>query len=71
MKKYKYNIGDILKIKFHKEIKYAVIINEKLIDSMGSLLYEYIIQGIEAKTYWDSEYNLELRIKEATYERKK
>jgi hypothetical protein len=71
--KHKYNIGDILKIKFHKEIKYAVIINEKFIDSdsAGSFIYEYIIQGLEGQKYWDSEYNLELRIKEATYERKK
>jgi hypothetical protein len=67
--KHKYNIGDILKIKFHKEIKHAVIINQKVV--IGSPAYEYIIQGLEGKTFWDSEFNLESRIKEATCERKK
>jgi hypothetical protein len=66
---HKYNIGDVIKIKLHKEIKYAVIIEHQII--IGSPAYEYIIQGIEGKKYWDSEYNLELKIKEATYERKK
>jgi hypothetical protein len=58
---YKYDIGDIIKIKFHNEIKYAVIIDHQIV--IGKQAYQYIIQGLEAKTYWDTEYNLELRIK--------
>ena len=50
---HKYNIGDVIKIKLHKEIKYAVIIEHQII--IGSPAYEYIIQGIEGKKYWDSE----------------
>jgi hypothetical protein len=58
--KHKYKIGDLIKIKFHNEIKYAVITIHEVI--IGSPAYGYIIQGLEGKTYWDSEYNLELRI---------
>lgn len=62
----KYNIGDILKIKLHKEIKHVVITNQQVI--IGSPAYEYIVQGIENKTYWDSERDLEARILRAVVE---
>jgi len=61
--KYKYDIGDIIKIKFHNEIKYAVITIQNLI--IGTPAYGYIIQGMQSKTFWDTEYNLELRILQA------
>jgi hypothetical protein len=61
---YKYNIGDVIKIKFHNEIKYAVITIHEVI--IGSPAYGYIVQGIQSKTYWNSEYNLELRISAST-----
>ena len=64
--KHKYNIGDILKIKLHKEIKHVVITNQQVI--IGSPAYEYIVQGIENKTYWDSERDLEARILRAVVE---
>jgi hypothetical protein len=47
--KYKYNIGDLIKIKFHNEIKYAVITMHNVI--IGSPAYGYIVQGIQSKTY--------------------
>jgi hypothetical protein len=62
----KYNIGDVIKIKLHKEIKYIYIINQEVI--IGSPAYKYIIQGIENKTYWDSERDLEARILRAVVE---
>ena len=60
---FKYDIGDILKIKFHNEIKYAVITIQNLI--IGTPAYGYIIQGMQSKTFWDTECNLELRILQA------
>jgi hypothetical protein len=55
----KYNIGDIIRIKFHREIKYIVITNHNMV--LGQPAYEYIIQGTEGKSYWDIESNLETR----------
>jgi hypothetical protein len=63
---HKYNVGDVIKIKFHNEIKHAVITMQNVI--IVSPAYGYIVQGIQSKTYWDSEYNLELRISAANKE---
>lgn len=58
-----YNIGDIRKIKFYKEIKYIAIINVQMgISEPG---YEYIVQGIEGKTFWDLQSHLVVRELEA------
>jgi hypothetical protein len=61
--KYKYNVGDLIKIKFHNEIKHAVITMHNVL--IGSPAYGYIVQGIQSKPFWDTEYNLELRISAA------
>ena len=66
---YKYDIGDIIKIKFHNEIKYAVITMHNVI--IGSPAYGYIVQGIETKLYWDTELNLQLRILQANEQSEK
>jgi hypothetical protein len=59
----KYNIGDIIRVKIKNEIKYVVITNHKPV--IAQLAYEYVIQGIEGKSYWDIESDLEIRELEA------
>lgn len=59
----KYNIGDIIKVNIKNKVYNAIIINANMAISQPA--YEYIVQGIENKTYWDLEMHLETRELEA------
>lgn len=59
----KYDIGDIIKINIKNKVYNAIIINTNMVISQPA--YEYIIQGIENKTFWDLQSHLETRELEA------
>lgn len=59
----KYDIGDIIKVNIKNKVYNAIIINTNMV--IGQPAYEYVVQGIENKTFWDVHGDLETRELEA------
>jgi len=59
----KYKIGDIIKVNIKNKVYNAIIIDTNMV--IGEPAYQYVVQGIENKTYWDIQRQLEIRELEA------